>query len=161
MISLIVAASTNRVIGVQGQLPWRLSDDLRRFKSLTMAKPIVMGRKTWESIGRALPGRQNIVITRQPGFVAEGAEVVISPVGALRAAGDADEVMIIGGGQIYDLFLPKASRVYLTQVLIELDGDAWFPALDPADWQLVDSEAHAASEANEYEFEFRTYERSG
>ena len=159
MISLVVAASENGVIGVKGALPWRLSADLRRFKEITMGKPIVMGRLTWDSIGRPLPGRQNIVITRQPGFRADGADVVATPAEALRAAGDVDEVMVIGGGQIYDLFLPKASRVYLTRVLADIDGDAWFPALDDATWELVGSEPYAADEKNEYPFEFRVYER--
>ena len=160
MISLIVAASTNNVIGVQGELPWRLSDDLKRFKALTMGKPIVMGRKTWESIGRPLPGRQNIVITRQADFEAEGADVVASPAGALEAAGDVDEIMVIGGGQVYELFLPKANRVHLTRVHTRLEGDAFFPALDDNEWLLVDSELHAADDSNEFDFEFQTYERA-
>jgi dihydrofolate reductase len=159
MISIIVAASTNNVIGVQGELPWKISDDLKRFKELTMGKPIVMGRLTWESIGRPLPGRQNIVITRQPGFSAEGCDVVSSPVAALKVAGDAEEIMIIGGGQIYDLFLPKAGRLHVTRVHTEIEGDAFFPAIDAHSWELVDREAFAASEANEFAFEFRTYER--
>jgi dihydrofolate reductase len=159
MISIIVAASTNNVIGVQGELPWKISDDLKRFKKLTMGKPIVMGRLTWESIGRPLPGRQNIVITRQPDFSAEGCDVVSSPVAALDIAGDAEEIMIIGGGQIYDLFLPKAGRLHITRVHTEIEGDAFFPAIDTGSWDLIDSEAFAASEANEFAFEFRTYER--
>ncbi len=159
MISIIVAASTNNVIGVQGELPWKISDDLKRFKELTMGKPIVMGRLTWESIGRPLPGRQNIVITRQPDFSAEGCDVVSSPVAALDIAGDAEEIMIIGGGQIYDLFLPKAGRLHITRVHTEIEGDAFFPAIDAGRWELIDSEAFAASEANEFAFEFRTYER--
>ena len=159
MISIIVAASTNNVIGVQGELPWKISDDLKRFKQLTMGKPIVMGRLTWESIGRPLPGRQNIVITRQPGFSAEGCDVVDSPVAALEVAGDAEEIMIIGGGQIYDLFLPKAGRLYITRVHTEIEGDAFFPAIEADSWELVDREAFSASERNEFPFEFRTYER--
>jgi dihydrofolate reductase len=158
MISIIVAASTNNVIGVQGALPWKISDDLKRFKKLTMGKPIVMGRLTWESIGRPLPGRQNIVITRQPDFLAEGCDVVDSPAAALRIAGDVEEIMIIGGGQIYDLFLPKAGRLHVTRVHTELEGDAFFPVIDANHWQLVDREAFAASEANEFAFEFMTYE---
>ena len=159
MISIIVAASMNNVIGVQGELPWRLSDDLKRFKALTMGKPIVMGRLTWESIGRPLPGRQNIVITRQAGFSAEGCDVVDSPASALAIAGDAEEVMIIGGGQIYDLFLPKAGRLYLTRVQTEIDGDALFPPIEESEWKLMGSESHAASEANEFAYQFLTYER--
>lgn len=160
MISLVVAASTNNVIGVQGELPWKISDDLRRFKSLTMGKPIVMGRLTWESIGRALPGRQNIVISRSADFEAAGCDVVSSPVEALRAAGNANEVMIIGGGQIYELFLPKANRVYLTRVHTEVDGDAFFPELDTQTWTLTLAERHTADEKNEFNFEYRTYEKS-
>lgn len=159
MISIVVAASTNHVIGVRGELPWKLSDDLKRFKALTMGKPIVMGRLTWESIGRPLPGRQNIVVTRDPSYRAEGCDVVASPAEALRAAGDADEVMIIGGGQIYDLFLPKAGRIYLTRVHADLEGDAWFPSIDPETWQLMSTEAHASDDRNDFDFEFRIYER--
>lgn len=159
MISIIVAMSTNRVIGAEGALPWRISDDLKRFKALTMGKPIVMGRRTWESIGRPLPGRQNIVITRQDGFLAEGCDVVASPAAALEKSGDAVEIMIIGGSQIYDLFLPKATRLLVTQVHAEIDGDAYFPPIDDAEWRLIDAEAHAPSEANEFAFDFRTYAR--
>lgn len=159
MISIIVAMSTNRVIGADGELPWKISDDLKRFKALTMGKPIVMGRLTWESIGRPLPGRQNIVITRQAGFVAQGCDVVASPAAALEIANDAAEIMIIGGSQIYELFLPKAARLHVTQVHAEIDGDAFFPPISEAEWRLTDTEAHAASEANEFAFEFRTYAR--
>ena len=127
MISLIVAASTNNVIGNQGELPWRLSDDLKRFKAVTMGKPIIMGRKTFESIGRALPGRQNIVITGQADFMAEGCDVVGSKEAALAATGDADEVMVIGGSQVYALFHPDAGRLYLTRVHAEIDGDDGLP----------------------------------
>jgi dihydrofolate reductase len=160
MITLIVAASMNDVIGVQGELPWRLSADLQRFKALTMGKPIIMGRLTWESIGRPLPGRQNIVITRKDGFVADGCDVVASPAAALRAAGEADEMMVIGGGQIYELFLLKAGRVHLTRVQTKIDGDTFFPALDPAVWTLVASESHPADERNEFACDFMTYERA-
>lgn len=124
-----------------------------------MGKPIVMGRLTWESIGRPLPGRQNIVVTRNADFAAEGCDVVASPAAALAAAGDADEVMIIGGGQIYELFLAKAGRLYLTRVHAHLDGDAHFPVVDDGDWNLLASEYHEADAANDYPFEFRTYER--
>lgn len=161
MISIIVATSMNDVIGIRGDLPWKLSDDLKRFKQLTMGKPIVMGRLTWESIGRPLPGRQNIVLTRQAGFAADGCDVVASPAEALAAAAEAEEIMIIGGGQIYALFLPKASRLYVTRVQASIDGDAFFPGIDETTWQLVDRVPHAADDANEYAFEFRTYERRG
>ena len=159
LISIIVAASTNNVIGAEGELPWRLSDDLKRFKRLTMGKPIVMGRLTWESIGRPLPGRRNIVITRQADYSAAGAEVVSSPAEALAAARDAAEIMIIGGSQIYGLFLPRADRLHVTRVHADIDGDVWFPAIDEDTWELTGSDAHAADERNEYAFDFRTYER--
>lgn len=161
MISIIVAASANNVIGAGGELPWRLPDDLRRFKRLTMHKPIVMGRRTWESIGRPLPGRQNIVLTRRPDYEAPGCQVVASPAEALSVADSAAEVMIIGGSEIYALFLPKASRIYLTHVVADIDGDTYFPYLDQQDWRLVECEPHPADENNEFAFEFRLYERTG
>ena len=164
LISIVVAASTNNVIGRNGQLPWRLPDDLRHFKAVTMGKPIVMGRLTWESIGRPLPGRQNIVITRNPDYVAEDCDVVTSPAAALGVAGEVDEVMIIGGGRIYEMFLPQARRLYLTRVQAEIDGDTFFPAIvegdGDRDWRLASREVHAADDANEFGFEFRVYERS-
>jgi dihydrofolate reductase len=159
LITLIVAASANDVIGADGQLPWRLSGDLRHFKRLTMGKPIIMGRLTWESIGRPLPGRQNIVITRNPDYVAEGCDVVTSPAAALKAAGNVDEVMIIGGSQVYELFRPIAGRLNLTRVDVSIDGDAFFAPPEEATWQLIHRDAHAADDANQYAYEFRTYER--
>ena len=159
MISIIVAASENNVIGREGELPWRLSDDLKHFKAITMGKPIVMGRKTWESIGRPLPGRQNIVITRQAGFVAAGCDVVSSTAEAVTTAGDVAEIMVIGGSDIYALFLPQAQRVYLTRVHAEVEGDAFFPALGE-EWHLVSDEAHTADAGNEYDVSFRIYERA-
>jgi dihydrofolate reductase len=132
---LIVAASTNNVIGASGDLPWRLSADLKRFKELTMGKPIVMGRKTYDSIGRPLPGRQNIVVTRQTDYRPEGCTVVTSTEDALAAAGDAPEVMIIGGGHIYQAFMPMADRIYLTRVHAEIEGDTFLPGIDDAEWQ--------------------------
>jgi dihydrofolate reductase len=126
-----------------------------------MGKPVIMGRLTWESIGRPLPGRQNIVISRNPEFVAEGCSVVASPAAALAAAGDVAEVMVIGGSQVYRLFRPMAGRIFLTRVDVEIDGDAFFPAPDEDAWRLLDSEAHAADEINEYAYEFRTYQRRG
>ena len=160
LISVVVAASTNNVIGARGELPWRLADDLKHFKAITMGKPIIMGRLTWESIGRPLPGRQNIVMSRQSSFAADGCDVVTTPAAALTAAGAADEVMIIGGGRIYDMFLPKARRLYLTRVQADIDGDTFFPSVDVADWQLLSSEPHAADAVNEYAFDFRVYERT-
>jgi dihydrofolate reductase len=126
-----------------------------------MGKPIVMGRKTWESIGRPLPGRQNIVITRQAGFEAPGCDVVASSEEAVAAASNADEIMVIGGSQVYALFLPLAERIYLTRVHAEIDGDAFFPDLEEGAWKLVSDERHAADERNEFDYSFRLYERTG
>ena len=159
-INIVVAASTNNVIGVAGDLPWHLSDDLKRFKALTMGKPIVMGRKTFESIGRALPGRQNIVITTQTEFTAEGCDVVSSPEAAIAVAAEAEEVMIIGGGEIYRLFLPQADRIYLTRVKVTLEGDTIFPALDESVWLETAREEHSANESNDYDFAILTYFRN-
>lgn len=156
----MVAASRNGVIGVDGELPWHLPDDFAWFKQITMGKPIVMGRRTWESIGRPLPGRRNVVISRNPGYDAEGADVVGSPDQALELLASVDEVMVIGGGEIYRLFLERASRVYLTRVNVELDGDTLFPALQDADWTLQTSEAHPADERHAYAFEFQEYVRT-
>jgi dihydrofolate reductase len=160
MISIIVAASANNVIGAEGDLPWRLSDDLKRFKAITMGKPIVMGRKTWDSIGCPLPGRQNIVITRQTDFVAEGCDVVASADEAIAATAGADEVMVIGGSQVYSLFLPNAERLYLTRVHAEVAGDAFFPQINESQWCLVNDEPHSADDRNAFDYSFRTYERA-
>ncbi len=159
MISLIVAASTNHVIGLQGELPWRLSDDLRHFKEVTMGKPIIMGRKTWDSIGRPLPGRQNIVITRQEDFNAAGCDVVGSVDEALAVAGDTAEVMVIGGSEVYALFLPTADRLYVTRVHADVKGDAYFPSISEAEWRLAAEESHGADERNEHAFSFQRFER--
>ena len=159
MISLIVAASENNVIGAQGDLPWRLSADLRRFKEITMGKPIVMGRKTYESIGRPLPGRRNIVLTRQSGYEAEGCDVVDSPEAAIEAAGDADEIMIIGCSHIYRAFLPRADRIYMTRVHADVDGDTWFPELPESDWIQEVMGEHAADGDNAHACTFMNFDR--
>ena len=152
MISLITAVSANGVIGRGGELPWHLSDDLKRFKQLTLGKPIVMGRKTFESIGRALPGRQNIVLTRQSEFAADECDVVSSIDAAIAASGDAGEIVVIGGSEIYKLFLPLAERIYMTRVHIDVDGEVRFPELDDELWQESERENHDADDLNEYEF---------
>jgi dihydrofolate reductase len=159
MISLIVAASTNNVIGVQGELPWRLSGDLQRFKAITMGKPIVMGRLTYDSIGRPLPGRQNIVITRQADFEAEGCDVVQSIDAAIEAAGDAEEIMIIGGSHIYQEFLPRADRVYLTRVQAEVEGDTFLPELVADEWREISRTMYFADEFNDFDAVAITLER--
>jgi len=158
-VSLIVAAAANNVIGAGGGLPWHLPNDFKYFKRITMGKPIVMGRRTWDSIGRPLPGRQNIVISRSRHFLAEGATIVESPGEALAAAGDADELMIIGGGQVYELFFDQADRIYLTHVETDVEGDTFFPSPDSANWRLVSSVPNSADDRHAYDFEFRVYER--
>ena len=160
MISLIVAVSANGVIGRGDELPWHLSDDLKRFKQLTLGKPIVMGRKTFESIGRALPGRQNIVLTRQSEFAADDCDVVSSIDAAIAASGDAGEIVVIGGSEIYKLFLPLAERIYMTRVHIEVDGEVRFPELDDELWQEFEREHHDADDLNEYEFTTSVLERT-
>lgn len=158
-ISLIVAASTNNVIGVAGGLPWHLPEDLKRFKAITMGKPIIMGRATYASIGRALPGRKSIVLTRQSGFEAEGCEVVDSIDAAIAAAGAVDEVMIIGGGDIYRQFLPQADRIYLTRVHAGIDGDTTFPELDMSEWTVSNAEKYPAGDERHYGFSIDTLDR--
>lgn len=158
-ISLIVASSANHVIGVRGELPWHLPNDFKYFKETTLGKPIVMGRRTWDSIGRALPGRLNIVMTRQADFAADGAICARSPEQAMEHAGEADELMIIGGGEIYSRFMPLATRIYLTRVNTELDGDTFFEPLDTSSWSLRSSEAHIADERHAFDYEFRVYDR--
>jgi len=157
IISMIVAASTNNVIGRAGELPWHLSEDLKRFKAVTMGKPIVMGRLTYESIGRPLPGRQNIVLSSRARYAPRGCHVVRSADEALSAAADAEEVMIIGGGHVYAAFLPMASRIYLTRVHANIDGDTFFPLLDEAEWELVSSEEFP--NLNGYGFSIQQLER--
>lgn len=137
-LSLIVAMSKNRVIGVDNRLPWHLSADLKRFKGITMGKPILMGRKTHESIGRPLPGRTNIVLSSDPAYRAQACVVVHSVEEALRAAADAEELMIIGGSSLYQCFLPKAERMYITLIGREFTGDALFPAFAVEEWKELE-----------------------
>ena len=158
-ISLVVAASTNNVIGSDGELPWHLPDDLRQFKRVTTGKPVIMGRRTFESIGGPLPNRRNIVMTRDPDYVAPGCEVVSSVGAAMSLAGGEDEVMIIGGGRVYRDFLPRADRIYLTRVQTEVEGDTFFPELDPDLWRQLSSEHHPADAQHRYAFDVMVYER--
>lgn len=159
MLSLVVAASENGVIGVDGDLPWRLPDDLRYFKQLTTGKPVIMGRKTFDSIGRPLPNRQNIVVTRNAGFSALGCDIATSPEAAVALAAPADEIMVIGGATIYEQFADSADRIYLTRVRADIDGDAFFATPNPATWRRVSSEHHPADERHAYAFDFLVYER--
>lgn len=158
-ISLIVAMATNRVIGLDNRLPWHLPADLQHFKAITMGKPILMGRKTWESIGRPLPGRTNIVITRDNAYQAEGCVVVHDIPAALAAASGHDEVMVIGGAEFYRQVLPQADTLYLTCVDGDFEGDTFFPELADDDWREVACEAHAADEKNPHAYRFITLER--
>jgi dihydrofolate reductase len=160
MISFVVAVARNGVIGREGGLPWHISSDLKRFKEITMGKPVIMGRKTWDSLPRKpLPGRRNIVITRQPGFSAPGAEVVASPEEALGLCGGAPEIAVIGGGEVYRLFWPLVDRLYLTEVDLDVEGDTHFPALDPAEWREVARETHPRGERDSCSFTLRILDR--
>jgi dihydrofolate reductase len=142
-LSLIVAMARNRVIGHNGKLPWHLSADLKRFKALTMGHHIIMGRNTWDSIGRPLPGRVSVVVTRNRAYVAPGATVVDSLAAALRLASDDAEAFVIGGGELYREALPLADRIYLTELPAEYPGDVFFPPLLPDEWRFGPREAHA------------------
>jgi len=159
-ISLIAAMADNRVIGRDNRLPWRLPADLRHFRKITLGKPVVMGRKTWESIGRPLPGRTNIVVTRDPDYLAEGCVVAHSVDEALTACAGSEEVMVIGGANLYQQLLDRADRLYLTRVRAEVEGDAWFPAFDAAQWREVEHESHRRDDANEFDYEFLLLERT-
>ena len=160
-VSIIAAVAENGVIGREGRLPWHLADDLRRFKRLTMGHTLVMGRKTWDSIGRPLPGRRMVVLSRQADFRPVGAEVADSLDDALavaQAAGD-DETFIIGGAEVYRLALPRAERMYITRVHANIDGDAYFPILCWSDWRLVTANDRAADDKNDYDHTLQVYER--
>ena len=162
-VSLIAAMARNQVIGRKNQLPWRLPADLKHFKQLTMGKPLIMGRKTFDSIGKALPGRTSIVITRDEGFAAEDVIVVHSLNAALAEAekhlDESAEAMVIGGADIYYQFLPRADRMYLTLVELEVAGDAHFPAYVPDEWELAEATRYDADERNPYNYQFLTFDR--
>jgi len=158
-LSVVVAADERGGIGHAGGLPWHLPADLKRFKAITMGKPIVMGRRTWDSIGRPLPGRRSIVVSRQAGLAIEGAEVVGSLEEALRVASDAPESCVIGGAELYRLALPMAGLVHLTRVHATVEADTFLPALDPSDWEEVSSERHPADERHAYPYSFVTLRR--
>ena len=158
-VSLVAAVAQNGVIGRGGELPWRLPEDLRRFKALTLGKPVVMGRKTWESIGRPLPGRRNVVLTRQPGYTADGAELLPSPQAALSLLRAEAEVMIIGGEAIYRAFLDRAARIYLTEVAAAMAGDARFPAFDRGAWRETGREERAADARHAHAYRFIQLDR--
>ena len=153
-ISIVVAMAANRVIGRDNRLPWHLPADLKHFRETTMGKPILMGRKTWESIGRPLPGRTSIVISRDTDYAAPGCVVVHSIEAALQAAGAQDEVMVIGGAELYRQVLARAGSIYLTLVHHDFEGDARFPRLDEAEWEEVGRVDCKADDANPYDYSF-------
>ena len=158
-VSLIVATDDEGGIGLRGGLPWHLPDDLRRFKALTLGKPVVMGRRTWDSIGRPLPGRLNIVVSRDPRLAIQGATVVGTLEAALAAAGGVPEVCVIGGAEIYRLALPLADTVHLTEVHANVGADTHFPSLDPAQWVEVARERRAADERHAHAMSYVTLRR--
>ncbi|SRR5690606_10632652 len=160
LVSIIVAAAQNNVIGRGNDLPWRLPDDLKRFKALTLGKPVIMGRKTYVSIGRPLPQRHNIVISRQPGLTLRDCTVVSSLDAALAAAGDAAEAMVIGGAEIFAQVLPRTDRIYLTRVHANVEGDTFFPELVSEDWIELDSEYHPADDRHAFPFTFLQLRRA-
>lgn len=161
IISLVVAAATNNGIGKDGTLPWRLPNDMKFFKNVTWGMPVLMGRKTFESLGKVLPGRKNIVVTRQPNWSFPGTVAVRSIDDGLFVAQetDAKEVMVIGGGEIYKSVFEKSRRIYLTRVDATPEADTFFPVLDPERWFLVSQKDHEADEKNAYNHSFQVWER--
>lgn len=166
-LTLIAAMDRNRAIGKGGRLPWHLPDDLRRFKALTLGHTVLMGRKTFESIGRPLPGRRNVVLTRNPNFQAEGVEVVPTLKTCLPASGQSNqaglaggEIMVIGGGEVYALALPLARRMWLTLVDTEItEADTFFPEFDPSEWRETGRAFHPADGQHPFSFSFLDLER--
>ncbi|MBX3568963.1 MAG: dihydrofolate reductase [Rhizobiaceae bacterium] len=166
-VTIYAAVAGNGVIGRDGGLPWRLSADLKRFKADTMGKPIIMGRKTWEGLGRALPGRLNIVVTRDAALRADGAEIVRSLDEAIVLArtrgrcmaGPPDEICVIGGGEVYRQAIPVADRLHITHVLAAPDGDTRFPEIDPGIWAVLSREPHPAGEKDSHATVYTVYGR--
>jgi dihydrofolate reductase len=158
-VSVIAALARNRVIGIENRLPWRLPEDLAHFKALTLGHPILMGRKTFESLGRPLPGRTNIVITRNRDYAPQGCLVADSIPAAIALCRDADEVFFIGGAELYAQVIPLADRLYLTEVDIETAGDAWFPDYDPRAFSEVSRASHTGGKGDPLKFDFVVYER--
>ncbi len=161
MISMIAAMAHDRVIGLDNQMPWHLPADLAHFKRVTLGKPVLMGRKTFESIGRPLPGRRNLVISRNPDYRAGGVEVIDSVEAALALLADSDvaELMVIGGGHLYGQLLPRADRLYLTRIDLAVEGDTRFPAFDENDWSCIERELHQPDEKNPHPYCFETWQR--
>lgn len=164
-LALIVARTRNGVIGRHNTMPWHLPEDLRYFKRVTLGKPVIMGRNTWESLGKPLPDRDNIVITRNPDFYADGATVVndfetaVLLAETLANGRNCDEIMVIGGAQVYAEALPHVQRAYVTEIDADIEGDTFFPALPADDWQETARESHAACEKNPHPYSFVTLAR--
>jgi dihydrofolate reductase len=159
VISIIVAMAKNRVIGANGAIPWHLPEELKRFKRLTLGHHLVMGRRTWESIGRPLPGRTSLVVTRQRGFRAPGAKVAHSLDEAIAACGADDEIFVIGGAELYAQALPRAARLYLTTVEADVPGDTRMPEYSIGDWREISAESFPADARHRYSFRCAVYER--
>jgi len=160
ILSLIVAMDRNRIIGLNYKLPWRQSSDLQYFKKITMGKPIIMGRKTHESIGRVLPGRENVVISRDKSYRAKDCTVLHSLECVYAKFHDTDEIMIMGGADLYEQTLAKANRIYLTEVHAEVEGDTYFPEFDREIWEETERQDFKADEKNEYDYSFVILERN-
>ena len=158
-ISIIVAKSRNNVIGSEGNLPWHIPEDLKKFKSITMGKPMIMGRSTFESIGKALPGRKNIVMTRDKEYQADGISVAHNLEEALILCEQAREIMIIGGGEIYKIFIGMVNRLYLTNVEKHIDGDVFFPEIDLSKWKVMNKEEFPVSTERKIGFNLEVLER--
>lgn len=161
IISLIVAASTNNAIGKNNQLPWHLPNDMKFFKNTTWAMPVLMGRKTFESLGKPLVGRLNILITRQKDWKPQGTVIVHSLAAAVTAAHNADykEAFVIGGGEIFNEAMPLANKIYLTRVDAKVEGDVFFPEINTQDWQLVSEQSFLADEKHAYAYHFQLWQR--
>jgi dihydrofolate reductase len=159
MLSLIVAVDENNLIGHNNQLPWHLPADLKYFKSVTMGKPIIMGRKTFDSIGKPLPGRKNIIITRNNNFKAAGCEVYTDINEAIKNCEFEEECFVIGGAELFRIALPLASKLYLTKIHLQFEGDTFFPAIENRIWKLTAADHHLKDEKNKYDYSFFIYSR--
>lgn len=158
-LSIIAAMDTNRVIGFNNDIPWHIPHDLKRFKRLTSGHTIIMGRKTFESLGKPLPKRRNIVITSRSDYKAPGIEVVKSVEDAIRIADRKEENFVAGGANIYEQFLPYADKLYLTHIKGEFKGDTYFPRIDYSQWEVVEEEKHVTEDDKQIEFTYKTYVR--
>jgi dihydrofolate reductase len=159
LITLIVAVADSGAIGRDNALPWHLPEDLKHFKRLTLGKPVLMGRKTFESIGKPLPGRHNIVVTRDANYRRDGVTVVHDVDAAIHAAGEVPQIMVIGGAELFRVFLPRAGRVHFTRVHADISGDVHWPALDERVWRVVESERHEADERHAHAYTFELWEK--